>query len=266
MSQMRMFNFNGSDVSVILIDNNPWWIAKDVCDILEIQNVTQAVQRLDIDERSMLNIGRQGDTNIINEFGLYSLILASRKPEAKAFKRWITHEVIPSIRKTGSYVAQKELSRIQILEMALESERKLLQVEQEKQAVEQEKKVLQIENQCKDEQLKEQAPKVLLAETALLATDCLKMETVAKIISDKFGVECTRNKLIDFLRDRSILQSNKVPYQKYMKYFKVVFSSKTFHGQDNEIITTLVKTSGLTFVIKKWKDVNEERNLFNYLD
>ncbi|WP_434088108.1 BRO-N domain-containing protein [Bacillus tropicus] len=76
----------------------PWFVAKDVCDILEIKNTTQAMQKLDTDERTMFNIGRQGETNIINESGLYSIVLTSRKREAKALKRWVTREVIPSIR------------------------------------------------------------------------------------------------------------------------------------------------------------------------
>lgn len=80
------------------------FVAADVCKALEIKNATQAVDRLDEDEKAMLNIGlRGGDTNVVNEYGLYSLVLTSRKPEAKAFKRWITHEVIPAIRKTGAY-------------------------------------------------------------------------------------------------------------------------------------------------------------------
>lgn len=103
MNQLQVFNFSGNDVRVIAKDGQPWWVAKDVCEVLEITNPTQAVSRLDEDERAMFNIGRQGETNIINEPGLYSLILGSRKPEAKAFKRWITHDVIPAIRDTGTY-------------------------------------------------------------------------------------------------------------------------------------------------------------------
>lgn len=103
MNQLQVFNFSGNDVRVIAKDGQPWWVAKDVCEVLEITNPTQAVNRLDEDERAMFNIGRQGETNIINEPGLYSLILGSRKPEAKAFKRWITHDVIPAIRDTGTY-------------------------------------------------------------------------------------------------------------------------------------------------------------------
>jgi len=97
----RIFVFNGKPVRTLVINNEPWFVAKDVCEILEISNPTMALQRLDEDERSKFNLGRQGETNIVNEPGLYTLILGSRKPEAKQFKRWITHEVIPTIRKTG---------------------------------------------------------------------------------------------------------------------------------------------------------------------
>lgn len=91
------------DVRIILQDSEPWFVAKDVCDCLEHTNTTMALQRLDADERAKLNLGRQGETNVINEYGLYNLVLSSRKPEAKEFKRWITHDVLPALRKTGSY-------------------------------------------------------------------------------------------------------------------------------------------------------------------
>lgn len=83
----------------------PWFVAKDVCDALELSNVTVALQRLDDDERAKFNLGRQGDTNVVNEAGLYTLILGSKKKEAHAFKRWVTHEVLPSLRRDGAYVA-----------------------------------------------------------------------------------------------------------------------------------------------------------------
>ena len=112
MSEVIPFQYNSEEVRTITINGDAWFVAKDVCDILEIANVTQAISRLDDDERTMLNIGRQGVTNVVNEPGLYSLILGSRKPEAKQFKRWITHEVIPSIRKTGSYNTEIDLSKL----------------------------------------------------------------------------------------------------------------------------------------------------------
>lgn len=85
-------------VRAVTLEGEPWFVAADVCSVLDLSNPTIAVSRLDEDERAKFNLGRQGDATIVNEPGLYALILGSRKPEAKAFKRWITHEVI---RKTG---------------------------------------------------------------------------------------------------------------------------------------------------------------------
>ena len=98
----------------------PWFVAKDVCDALELSNVTVALQRLDDDERAKFNLGRQGDTNVVNEAGLYTLILGSKKKEAHAFKRWVTHDVLPSIRKSGGYmVARPDESDAEVLSRAL---------------------------------------------------------------------------------------------------------------------------------------------------
>ena len=100
-------------VRSICIDDAPWFVASDVCKALGIVNAKDAVGKLDNDEKSGVGItdphGRTQITNCVSEAGLYTLILKSRKPEAKAFKRWITHEVIPSIRKHGAYVSDKVL-------------------------------------------------------------------------------------------------------------------------------------------------------------
>lgn len=121
MKDLQIFkNEEFGEVRTLEINNEPWFVAKDICDVLEIKNTTQAINRLDNDERTMLNIGRQGNTNFINEYGLYNLILASRKKEAKEFKRWITHEVIPSIRKNGGYLAgQEQMTEEEIMAKAL---------------------------------------------------------------------------------------------------------------------------------------------------
>lgn len=104
MNNLQFFNdARFGEIRSIMQGEEVLFVAADVCRALEIKNFTQAVGRLDEDERAMLNIGRQGSTNVVNEYGLYNLVLASRKPEAKQFKRWITHEVIPAIRKTGGY-------------------------------------------------------------------------------------------------------------------------------------------------------------------
>jgi len=99
-------------VRIVIVEDEPWFVASDICKALEIQNVTQAVQKLDDDERSMFNIGRQGSANCVNEYGLYNLVLSSRKKEAREFKRWITHEVLPSIRKHGIYATDNVIDEI----------------------------------------------------------------------------------------------------------------------------------------------------------
>lgn len=105
MNDIMIFkNDNFGEIRSLEVDGEPYFVAKDACDILELKNTTMAISRLDKDEVTKFNLGGlSGETNIVNEYGLYNLILASRKKEAKAFKRWITHEVIPSIRKNGSY-------------------------------------------------------------------------------------------------------------------------------------------------------------------
>src|SRR6266478_9824373 len=105
----QTFNFNGIQIRTILINNDPWFVVGDVCKALELGNVTRATERLDEDEKGFTTIqslGGMQTASIISESGLYSSILTSRKPEAKTFKRWITHEVLPAIRKTGSYLSE----------------------------------------------------------------------------------------------------------------------------------------------------------------
>lgn len=113
MNELQIFNSEEfGEIRTLVINDELWFVASDICKALDIQNVTQAVQKLDDDERSMFNIGRQGNANCVNECGLYSLVLASRKPEARKFKRWITHEVIPSIRKHGIYATDNVIDQI----------------------------------------------------------------------------------------------------------------------------------------------------------
>lgn len=110
MKNLQIFSKeNLGSVRTILVDNEVWFCIKDVCNILELTNPTIVAQRLDEDERAKFNLGRQGETNFTNESGLYNLILRSDKKEAKPFIKWITKEVIPTIRKTGMYANQKLL-------------------------------------------------------------------------------------------------------------------------------------------------------------
>lgn len=108
VSNVIPFDFRGHSIRAVTIDGEPWFVAADVCKVLDVANATQAMQALDDDERAMFNIGRQGEANIVNESGLYTLILRSRDAVKKgskphAFRKWVTAEVLPAIRKHGRY-------------------------------------------------------------------------------------------------------------------------------------------------------------------
>ncbi|MGE7121835.1 BRO family protein [Peribacillus sp. NPDC046944] len=111
MSQLqKVFNYQEQKIRTVIKNTLPWFVAKDVCGILVIKNSRDAVSRLDEDEKAVDSIdtlGGKQNVTLVNEPGLYSLILGSKKPEAKAFKRWVTHEVLPSIRQLGSYSSEK---------------------------------------------------------------------------------------------------------------------------------------------------------------
>lgn len=122
-NSLRVFNNEEfGTIRTVMIDDEPWFVAADVCRALEHTNVTVALSRLDDDEKAKFSLGLSGgDTWCVNEPGLYGLVLGSRKPEAKAFKRWIKHDVLPTIRRTGSYsarpmtLAEQALAQAQIL-------------------------------------------------------------------------------------------------------------------------------------------------------
>ena len=108
-NQLSVFKFEESTpIRSLIKDGEPWFVAKDVCDVLGLTNPTTALSALDEDERSKFFLGRQGNTNIINESGLYALVIRSNKPNARKFRKWITAEVLPAIRKTGRYAAPEQ--------------------------------------------------------------------------------------------------------------------------------------------------------------
>lgn len=129
-------------IRTLTIDGEPWFVAADVCKALELGNPSMTVERLDADEKGISSIDTLGGKQrmaIINEPGLYSVILCSRKPEAKAFKRWITHEVIPAIRKYGGYMTKSLLE--QVLEnpnLIYEFARRMLEEQQKNERLKQE--------------------------------------------------------------------------------------------------------------------------------
>ncbi|KTL59689.1 hypothetical protein AA106_16250 [Photorhabdus laumondii subsp. laumondii] len=111
-SNFTIFKFGSHEIRVINKDGEPWFVAHDVCSALEIQNITQAIERLDDDERSMFNIGHQDDINVVSESGMYTLVLRCRDAIKQGsiphrFRKWVTNEVLPSIRKVGNYHSPK---------------------------------------------------------------------------------------------------------------------------------------------------------------
>lgn len=120
MQQVQVFNFRDSEVRTIVRDGEPWWVANDVCRILDISEAHRSLASLDDDEKGRHTVTTHGgpqEMTVINESGLYSLILRSRKKEAKVFKKWVTSEVLPSIRKTGSYMAPSHPVRNAVTEV-----------------------------------------------------------------------------------------------------------------------------------------------------
>lgn len=106
MNDITISSFNSKQVRVLKIDGEPWFVAKDLCNILEIKNVSDSLSRLDDDEKGIDSIDTPGgkqEMAIVSESGMYTLVLSSRKSEAKVFRKWVTSELLPTLRKTGSY-------------------------------------------------------------------------------------------------------------------------------------------------------------------
>ncbi|NEN92559.1 MAG: hypothetical protein F6K48_28145 [Okeania sp. SIO3H1] len=145
-SPVSIFNFQESEVRIVSIYKEPWFVAKDLCDVLSLVNVARALDKLDEDEKgvhSMNTPGGKQEMSIVSESGMYSLVLKSRKKQAKIFKKWITSEVLPSIRKTGQYsVGQQKAPTIgEILQTMVtayqQHEQRLLAVEEDSVVIKQ---------------------------------------------------------------------------------------------------------------------------------
>ena len=175
MNEIQIFkNSQFGEVRSVVKGGEPWFIAKDVCDCLGINNPTVAVSRLDDDERAKFNLGRQGETNVINEYGLYGLVLASRKPEAKEFKRWVTHDVIPAIRKTGMYMTDNAIDNI------LGNPDAFIKVLSEYKKVQDENKALAMQNARQEQLIGELKPKADYTDLILKNRSLVTITQIAK--------------------------------------------------------------------------------------
>ena len=177
------------------VSGEVWFVATDICAALDLSNTTVALQRLDEDERSKFNLGRQGYAWCVNEAGLYSLVLASRKPEAKSFKRWVTHEVLPSIRKHGGYLTNEKIEDIltdpdTIIELAIK-----LKSERAKRAA--------LEKQAAID-----TPKARFADAVSASHTSILIGDLAKLLRQN-GYEIGQNRLFEMLRRDGYLCSAK---------------------------------------------------------
>lgn len=233
--QIRTINQNGE----------PWFVAADVCRALDVQNSRDALSRLDSDEKGVVStdtLGGKQEMSTVNEPGLYSLVLGSRKPEAKAFKRWITHEVIPAIRKHGMYAtpetAEQILNNPDFLIKTLET------LKQERAARVQ-----------AEEKIALDAPKVLFADCVSQADTDILVGELAKLLKQN-GMDIGQNRLYDRLRQEGFIMKNStIPTQRAMELglFRVIERSiMQPNGTTRITQTTKVTGKGQQYFVNRY--------------
>ncbi len=250
MNNISTFNNPAfGSVRAVSINNEPYFVGKDVTEVLGYQNGSRDINRhVDAEDRrkAMVFDGNQDkETILINESGLYSLILGSKLPKAKEFKRWVTAEVLPAIRKTGGYVndtaqfvesyfGQLEPSQKHALTMMFEESKRM------------------------SAQLKEQAPKVLFANAVETAHNSILIGDLAKIIRQN-GVDIGQKRLFEWLRQNGYLikdgQSKNMPTQKAMEMSLFEVKESTINNPDGSVRitrTTKVTGKGQTYFVKKF--------------
>lgn len=232
MNDLSIFNFEDASIRVIEKNGEPWFVAKDIAMVLDFRDAEVACRTLEEDEKGTLNVctlgGNQQMTGI-NESGLYHLILVSRKPEAKKFRKWVTEEVLPTIRKTGSYSVTKSpfdviaqdmdpLARLDAMKEIILQQRKL----QEAAVAKEKQKTMIVHSALSN--VKDQY--VTLDKRYRNTMDIIQefskgvcgasVTDAAKAISshNKFGVKVSGKQLMEFLRAKELILKNNTPSQK----------------------------------------------------
>ena len=240
MNGLQVFSYEGNEVRTVQKDDGTWWVLKDVCAVLDVSNNRDAALRLDEDEKDDVGItdaiGRQQNTTVISESGLYNVILLSRKPEAKKFKRWVTHEVLPAIRRHGAYVTPAKLEE---LTNDPDSWIKVLTALKEERTA---KEQLQL-------QATENKPKVIFADAVSVSDGTILIGELAKILKGN-GIEIGQNRLFEKLRQDGYLIKRKgtdynAPTQKAMELglFRVKETAIT-HSDGHVTISKTTKVTG----------------------
>lgn len=218
------FIFNDQQVRTVVRDGEPWFVGKDVADILGYKNQRDALAKhVDDEDKNSVAIrdGIQGNPNkvVINESGLYSLIVASKLPTAKVFKRWVTSEVLPTIRKHGAYMDTD------IIEKTLTNPDFIIQLattlkEEKQRRMEAEAKIAADEH------------KVDFYNAVGSTSATLTIERFAKLVTEKLGIQTGRNRMFQWLRKNGFLQANNMPYQRYINngWFKTYEVIKAGHA------------------------------------
>lgn len=246
MNELQVFNNEMfGNVRIILQDNEPWFVAKDVCDCLEIVNSRHALSRLDEDEKNsvVLNDGIAGNPTkaIVNEYGLYSLVLSSRKPEAKEFKRWVTHEVLPSLRKYGTY----SMNIPRTLPDALKAYADEIELHNKTKAL-----------------VEAQRPKVIFADAVSTSDTDILIGDLAKLLNQN-GHSIGQNRLFERLRNEGFLISRKgssynSPTQRAMEMGLFRIKETAITHSDGRVSlnkTPKVTGKGQLYFINRYADV-----------
>ena len=233
------------DIRALSIDGEPWFVGKDVAQLLGYSNTKDALSRhVDPEDKGGSQIttpsGMQTMT-VINESGLYSLVLSSKLPSAKAFKRWITHDVIPTIRKTGGYVNDTIAFVNAYFPEMTEAQKAVIGS-------------MLDESRRMGQQLKEQAPKVLFADAVTASSTSILIGELAKLIKQN-GVEIGQNRLFKWLRENGFLMRDNMPTQYAMERGLFVVTERTINNPDGSVRitrTTKVTGKGQTYFINRF--------------
>lgn len=240
-------------VRTIVKDGEPWFVGKDVAEILGYAKARNAIARhVDDDKNDAPFQGVLGGTQtvtIINESGLYSLILGSKLPKARTFKRWVTSEVLPTIRKTGGYVANDEMFINTYLPNADAQTRELFRLNLST--------IRQLNNKIEQDK-----PLVDFASHIQVSEDCISMNDMAKLAT-KNGIKIGRTRLFNFLREKKVLGCRdghkNMPYQRYIDtqpWFQLKESSYIQNGEVRIGLTPMVTPKGQSGIIRMLRKCN----------